>query len=115
MRGKKKLQGDLVAIHEAFKKLIKDSRPEIDIESVSTGEYWLATEAKEKGLVDEIMTSDDYISSKIDDCEIIEIKTELGKNRLEKLIEGGFALVKRITGSSIQNLEEFNDVSKKFR
>ena len=112
--GKKKLQGDLVAIHEAFKKLIKDSRPEIDIESVSTGEYWLATEAKEKGLVDEIMTSDDYINRKIDDCEIIEIKTELGKNRLEKILEGGSSILKRLTNSSLKDFDETNDISKKF-
>jgi len=112
--GKKKLQGDLVAIHEAFKKLIKDSRPEIDIESVSTGEYWLATEAKEKGLVDEIMTSDDYINSKIEDCEIIEIKTELGKNRLEKILEGGSSILKKLTNYSIQDFDETNDIRKKF-
>tara|TARA_Y100001970_G_C14246101_1_gene868362 strand:- start:2070 stop:3203 length:1134 start_codon:yes stop_codon:yes gene_type:complete len=113
--GKKKLQGDLVSIHEAFKKLIINSRPKVDIESVSTGEYWLATEAKEKGLVDEIMTSDDYINSKIDNFEIIEIKTELGKNRLEKLIEGGSILLKRLKNSSIHDLDEMSDVSKRFR
>ena len=113
--GKKKLQDDLVAIHEAFKRLIKDARPEVDIESIATGEFWLATEAKEKGLVDEIMTSDDYIYSKLENCEIIEIKTETGKNRLEKLIEGGTTLFKKLTNTSIQGLDEFQDVRKKFR
>ncbi len=113
--GKEKLQDDLVSIHEAFKRLIKTSRPKIDIESISTGEYWLASEAKEKGLVDELMTSDDYICSKLENCEIIEIKTEIGKNRLEKLIEGGSAMLKKFTGTSIQGLEEFQDVRQRFR
>ena len=113
--GKQKLQDDLVSIHEAFKRLIKDARPEVDIETIATGEYWLAREAKEKGLVDEIMTSDDYIYSKIENCEVIEIKTETGKNRLEKLIEGGTTLFKKWTSSTIEGLDDFQDVRKRFR
>ena len=109
------MQDDLVSIHEAFKRLIKDARPEVDIETIATGEYWLAREAKEKGLVDEIMTSDDYIYSKIENCEVIEIKTETGKNRLEKLIEGGTTLFKKWTSSTIEGLDDFQDVRKRFR
>jgi len=114
--GKQKLQDDLTAIHEAFKKLIKDGRPDVDIEAIATGEYWLASDAKEKGLVDEIMTSDDYLCSKLDECEIIEIKTETEQNRLEKLIEGGSTLFKQWTGSRIPGMgEEMEDVRQRFR
>ncbi len=114
--GKQKLQDDLTAIHEAFKKLIKDGRPDVDIEAIATGEYWLASDAKEKGLVDEIMTSDDYLCSKLDECEIIEIKTETEQNRLEKLIEGGSSLFKQWTGSRIPGIgEEMEDVRQRFR
>ena len=63
--GQEKMQQDLEAIHQSFKKLITDHRKEIDIEEVATGEFWLAEEAKEKGLVDEILTSDDYLLSLI--------------------------------------------------
>lgn len=114
--GKQKLQDDLTAIHEAFKKLIKDGRPDVDIEAIATGEYWLASEAKEKGLVDEIMTSDDYLCSKLDECEIIEIKTEIGQNRLEKIIEGGTTLFRQWTTSRIPGAgEELEDVRQRFR
>ena len=95
--GREKLQQDLASIHEAFKKLILENRPEIDIDTVSTGEFWLASEAKELGLVDEIMTSDDYLSNKLQDCEVIEIHTEETRNRLEKLLQGGAAFVSRWT------------------
>ena len=61
------------------------------------------------------MTSDDYICSKLENCEIIEIKTEIGKNRLEKLIEGGVAMLKKLTGSSIQGIEEFQDIRQRFK
>ena len=114
--GKQKLQDDLTAIHEAFKQLIKDGRPDVDIEEVATGEYWLASQAKEKGLVDEIMTSDDYLCSKLDDCEIIEIKTEIEQNRLERLLEGGTSIFKQWTASRITGVgEELEDVRQRFR
>ena len=114
--GKQKLQDDLTAIHEAFKQLIKDGRPDVDIEEIATGEYWLATQAKEKGLVDEIMTSDDYLCSKLDDCEIIEIKTEIEQNRLEKFLEGGTSIFKQWTASRIPGVgEEMEDVRQRFR
>ena len=114
--GKQKLQDDLTAIHEAFKQLIKDGRPDVDIEEVATGEYWLASQAREKGLVDEIMTSDDYLCSKLDDCEIIEIKTEIEQNRLERLLEGGTSIFKQWTASRITGVgEELEDVRQRFR
>jgi len=114
--GKQKLQDDLTAIHEAFKRLIKEGRPDVDIEEIATGEYWLASQAKEKGLVDEIMTSDDYLGSKLDDCEVIEITTETEQNRIEKLIEGGASLFRQWTSSRIPGAgEELEDVRQRFR
>ena len=114
--GKQKLQDDITAIHDAFKRLIKEGRPDVDIEEIATGEYWLASQAKEKGLVDEIMTSDDYLGSKLDDCEVIEITTETEQNRLEKLIEGGASLFRQWTSSRIPGAgEELEDVRQRFR
>ncbi len=114
--GKQKMQDDIVAIHEAFKRLIKDGRPDVDIEEIATGEYWLGSQAKEKGLVDEIMTSDDYLGSKLDDCEVIEIKTEFEQNRLEKLIEGGVSLFRQWTSSRIPGVgEELDDVRQRYQ
>jgi len=114
--GKQKLQDDITANHEAFKRLIKEGRPDVDIEEIATGEYWLASQAKEKGLVDEIMTSDDYLGSKLDDCEVIEITTETEQNRIEKLIEGGASLFRQWTSSRIPGAgEELEDVRQRFR
>ena len=104
--GQEKMQQDLEAIHESFKKLISDHRTEIDIEKVATGEFWLAQEAKEKGLVDEIQTSDDYLFNKMKDFEIIEISTEDPRNRLEKLLQGGAAWIRSWSkGSSLKDSE----------
>ena len=51
----------LQAIHTAFKNLIKQRRPDLDIDKVADGNYWLALDAKKLGLVDVIQTSDEYL------------------------------------------------------
>ena len=58
---RKKLQSDLDDIHFMFKNFIKERRSHLNIEEVATGEFWLAAQAKDLGLVDELMTSDDYL------------------------------------------------------
>jgi len=58
---RQKLQVELEEIHSQFKTLVKKQRPSIDIEKISNGEYWLAEKAKELKLVDDLMTSDEYL------------------------------------------------------
>ncbi len=73
--GKAKLTEQLDDIHIAFKDHIALARPKLreTIDEVGTGEHWLAVKAKDKGLVDEIMTSDEYLESISSDYDIIEI------------------------------------------
>jgi ClpP class serine protease len=61
---------------------------------VATGDYWLATQAKERGLVDEIMTSDEYLSSKMKDFDVIEIKTIDHRHRLEQFFQRNMDVLK---------------------
>ena len=77
---RQKLQAELEEIHHLFKSLIKAKRAKIDIDKVATGEYWLGTRAQQLGLVDELMTSDDYLMSLYDksvDMYMIEYKREV--------------------------------------
>ena len=62
------------------------------------------------------MTSDDYLCSKIEEQEVIEIKTEVDQNRLEKLIEGGASLFRQWRNSRIPGAgEEVDDLSQRFK
>ena len=61
--GRKKMQESLLQIHESFKKLIQSKRPHVNITKISTGEFWLAMKAQELGLVDQIMTSTNYLTT----------------------------------------------------
>jgi serine protease SohB len=80
----------LQAIHNAFKNLIKQRRPNLDIDRVADGNYWLALDAKELGLVDLIQTSDEYlIQQSKAKRRILKITCEREKKRvLSKLLDG---------------------------
>ena len=63
-------QDDLAVIHKAFQQWVVESRPNVVvsddwIEKVCTGAVFLGKEAKELGLVDRVMTSDEYVAERI--------------------------------------------------
>ena len=84
---REKLKEQLEEIHIHFKNYIKKYRPTLDLSKIATGEHWLGTKAKELNLVDEIMTSDDYILSLLGHKKVyqINLKEEELKG-LQKLI-----------------------------
>lgn len=90
-KGRKKMQEEVEEAHELFKKFVSAQRPKVAIEKISTGEHWYGTRALELKLVDEIMTSDDYLLSNSAKAGIYEITYSIKKNLLEKF---GFELKK---------------------
>lgn len=78
--GRNKLQSELETTHVLFKDHIRHLRPQLDIEQVATGEHWYGIEAQERGLIDEIGTSDDYLLSKRDESELYSVKYEEKKS-----------------------------------
>ncbi|KAG7339260.1 peptidase S49 family protein [Nitzschia inconspicua] len=110
--GKAKLTEQLDDIHVAFKDHIALARPKLreNIEKVGTGEHWLAVQAKELGLVDEIMTSDEYLERISSECDIIEIleKIQSRKSPLQMFGDGISHAAKSLTNvaSQIQSTAE---------
>ena len=85
-KGKDKLLADLKDIHELFKSHVKEHRPSLDMSKVATGEYWYGIRAKELGLVDEIITSDDYIHQLLkEDKKVFKIKLSVHKSLADKI------------------------------
>ncbi|MES1955303.1 protease SohB [Salinisphaera hydrothermalis] len=56
--GREKFREELEDTHGLFKTFVARHRPDLDIDSVATGEHWYGSQALEKGLVDDIATSD---------------------------------------------------------
>ena len=92
--GRQKFKQELEETHLLFKDFVKEYRPNVDIEQVATGEHWFAAQAKDKGLVDEISTSDDFILSHLDTHKIISVSFQ----RKQKLSE-------RISKNMVKNVE----------
>jgi serine protease SohB len=82
---REKFVEDLEDTHQLFKDFVGQRRQEVDIDRISTGEIWLGTRAKEKGLVDELMTSDEYLVSLSSDADIYEVKYTHRKSLPEKM------------------------------
>jgi serine protease SohB len=83
--GREKLQHEIEEIHQLFKNMIKENRPQLDVDKVATGEHWLGKQAIELKLVDEIKTSDEYLLERSKESELFEINYEMKKPFLSKL------------------------------
>ena len=84
-----KLKEDLQDIHELFRDFVVEHRSRLDIDKVATGEHWFGKQALELKLVDELITSDEFLMRALNDFEIYEMKMEVQKSIKEKLF-GGF-------------------------
>jgi serine protease SohB len=72
-KGREKFIEDLEETHLLFKSYVAERRPQVDIEKIATGEVWFGTRAAELALVDEIQTSDEYLSEQVKQADVYEI------------------------------------------
>lgn len=59
--GREKFREDLESTHDKFKRYVAERRPQLDIEAIATGEIWYGEEAVDKGLADDVGTSEAYL------------------------------------------------------
>ena len=105
---RKQLKEQLSDIHDLFRGFVTKFRPSLDMEKVGTGEYWYGSKALELGLVDELITSDDYLLSLSESCDIFLIKMEQPKSFMEKMGKGGASLYESaIDGLSKQSSDRY--------
>jgi len=82
--GRQKFREDLNETHHLFKDFVHRMRPTLDIEQVATGEHWYGTQAQDKGLVDEVGTSDDLLLSLMEGRELIGVRFTQRKRMLDR-------------------------------
>ena len=97
-KDREKFREELEDTHRLFKEFVKDNREQIDIEKIATGEHWYGRRAIDLNLVDELITSDDYLSSTARNTDIFEVKYERKKSVTEKLFSIGVNLLDSIDG-----------------
>ena len=84
-KGREKFQEDLDQTHALFKDYVARYRPQLDIESVATGEVWLGIAAQQKGLVDELKTSDQYLMERAQHAELFHLRYSQRKGLPERI------------------------------
>jgi serine protease SohB len=80
-----KLKEELEDVHTLFKAAVGQYRPELDLETVATGEYWYGTRALELGLADELLTSDELLLLRAGERDLYRVSYKV-KQPLQKRI-----------------------------
>lgn len=86
-KAREKFGEDLDNIHHVFKDHIADHRQQVNMEKVATGEYWLAKDASNLELIDELSTSDEYIINKIQTHNVLKIEQKTKQSLMAKLLQ----------------------------
>ena len=89
-QGRAKLREELEDVHALFQEYVANWRPGIDLDAVSTGEHWYGQRALDRALVDELVTSDEYLARACQDADVFEVSWVVPKPPLERLA-GQFA------------------------
>ena len=103
--GREKFKADLEDTHELFKSYVSERRPSVDIDNVANGDIWFGTRALEVSLVDELKTSDEYVTEACDRADVFTLEFKDKKHLMDKL---GIAISSGIEKSVSKVLAELN-------
>lgn len=91
-KAREKFKQDLEQTHELFKGLVSSYRPQLDMAKAATGEIWYGKQAVETGMVDSLMTSDQWVMQACKASEVYSLRYTVRKG-LQAKIGGMFAAV----------------------
>lgn len=88
-----KTQEDVENIHTLFKNFVTEHRPQVLIDEVATGEHWHGVQALQLNLVDQLITSDEYLLTASKHSDIYQVKYKCKQKVTEKFMGGLDALL----------------------
>ena len=91
--GREKFKQDIQQTHRLFQEAIQEYRPNLDLEKVSTGEFWYGKDALSLGLVDELGNSDDILMKLCESKEVLLLKYEKKQSLKDKVTMGIRAVI----------------------
>lgn len=97
-----KLEEQLSDVHELFKNHVAQHRPQLDVERVATGEYWYGEHALTLGLVDQVLTSDEWLLGRSANFDIYLVRTvKPGAKVIQSMERLGSAISKALIGKRV--------------
>jgi len=83
-----KLREELEDVHLLFKEAVMKYRPDLDLEKIATGEHWYGKQALDRGLADEIQTSDELLSELVGKRDLYSVSFKIKKPLQQRLMGG---------------------------
>jgi serine protease SohB len=90
-----KLTEQIHETHDLFKTFVREHRPQVDLATVATGEYWYGTRALELNLVDALTTSDDYLLAARERADLFEVEYSVPLSRVRQFTSAMQSLLTR--------------------
>ena len=103
-QGREKFREELQDVHELFQEFVGNWRPALDLETVSTGEAWYGQRALERALVDELITSDEYLVRACNDADVFEVSWVEPKRPIDKFLGQTAAMLGKTAGKALDAL-----------
>lgn len=86
-KGREKFVEELEETHQLFKAFVTEYRPQLDIVKVATGEIWYGRQAMAEKLVDQLITSDEYLTDAAEQADLYKVSYEHKKGLQDRLGE----------------------------
>lgn len=100
--GREHFREHLESVHQLFKQHVAESRPSLDVDSVADGDYWYGKEALEKGLVDELSTSEDVLLRLSESHQVMRVAYETPKPLTKKIGAGAAGILEQLVERFIE-------------
>ena len=94
--GRQKFREELEDIHALFQEFVSSRRPTLDMAEVATGEVWYGDRAVARNLIDELCTSDEYLTRACETKDVYEVRWVEHKKPLERLLSQAEGALVRI-------------------
>jgi serine protease SohB len=104
-KGREKFVEDLEDTHVLFKEFVSERRPQLNVSEVATGDVWFGQRALEKKLIDDILTSDEYLLDSAATADVFEVNYVHKKSISEKLGMAAQSSVDRLVLTWIERLQ----------
>ncbi len=85
-QGRAKFVEELEDVHALFQEFVQANRPQVSIEEIATGEAWYGRRALDHKLIDELSTSDAYLTKACEEADVYEVRWVEHKKPIERLL-----------------------------
>jgi serine protease SohB len=103
--GMEKFKEQIEGTHVLFKSFVAAHRPSVDLVRVATGEHWYGTQCVELGLIDEILTSDEYLYKHFETHDVFRVKYLGRKKWMDRFSESATHALQRVVLKTVTAMD----------